>query len=554
MLSKQTFGFMGLPARDHVKTAALLFISLVTLPVSYLLAILITFLPPPWLTFLFPSSVSTPAAALNHRSQCRTAPNFRQYTILVTGVGMTKGLTVARAFWLCGHRVVGTEFQADRCGIWNLWGDKSHTSFSRAFHAVYSLKRPEIAPNSSESEKIKVRKQYAQDLCAIIRGEEVDLWVSCSSVGSALEDAYVKEVLDSFKVEGKSKYCASIQFGTAATAKLHEKSAFIKHASSLGLLTPETHEVFSHQDVLRHIEDAATRHAARNFILKPVETDDAHRGNMTLLPLATSAETKAHVQRLPISRAQPWILQQFISGNKEYCTHALVVDGVVKVFAACPSSELLMHYTALPSSSTLSQDMLVFTKIVAQNEKQAKESFTGHLSFDFMAETEKDGETKLYAIECNPRAHTAVALFGTPGLQMRAMVDAYISAIDPDQSLTRQPTSFSDMRKGNGGAQIVMPPPNTTSRYWLGHDIFALVLLPLWALLTSTTTAGSVLESLQEARIHLGAWKEGTFEFWDPWPFVALYHHYWPQAILSAWWQGRRWSRLNVSTTKMFAC
>lgn len=547
-------GFMGLPIRDHIKTAALLFISLMIFPVSYLLAILITILPSPWLTVLFSSSASTPAAALTHRAQCRSAPNFQQYTILVTGVGMTKGLTVARAFWLCGHRVVGAEFQAERCGIWTIWGNKSQTSFSRAFNAVYSLKRPEIAPNLSESERIKVRKQYAQDLCAIICSEEVDLWVSCSSVGSALEDAYVKEVLDSFKVDGNRKYCASIQFGTAATAKLHEKSAFIKHASSLGLLVPETHEVFSQQDVLRHLEAAATRYTERKFILKPVGMDDAHRGNMTLLPLATSAETKAHIQRLPITKAQPWILQQFISGYKEYCTHALVVDGVVKVFAACPSSELLMHYTALPSSSTLSQDMLVFTKIIAQNEKQAKESFTGHLSFDFMAETEKDGKTKLYAIECNPRAHTAVALFGTPGLEMRAMVDAYISAIDPDQSSTTTRTHFSNPHEENGAVQIAVPAANTSSRYWMGHDVFALVLLPLWGLLTSKTTAGSALESLHETRIHVRAWKEGTFELWDPWPFVALYHHYWPKAILAAWWQGRRWSRLNVSTTKMFAC
>ncbi|PSR76967.1 carbamoylphosphate synthase large subunit [Coniella lustricola] len=553
MSSRQRLGFTRLSVHDHLKTAALVFISLVTLPVSYLLAILMTTLPQPWLTYLFPSSMGTPAAAAAHREQCRSAPGFRRYTVLVTGVGMTKGLTVARAFWLCGHRVIGAEFQAERCGMWTLWGDKFRSSFSKAFDSVYSLKKPEIAPESSEMEKIKVRKQYAQELCTIIRSEGVDLWVSCSSVGSALEDAYVKEVLDSFRVEGKDKHCASIQFGTAETAKLHEKSTFIKHANSLGLLAPETHDVFSQHDVFKHLDAAATRHAERKFILKPVGMDDAHRGNMTLLPLATPAETQAHVQRLPISQAQPWILQQFISGNKEYCTHALVVDGVVKVFAACPSSEMLMHYTALPSSSNLTRDMLNFTKTVALHAKKRGGEFTGHLSFDFMAETGQDGQTKLYAIECNPRAHTAVALFGTPGSAMREMVDAYISAID-SHGVSKTTTRVSADRKESGAVGIARPAADTSSRYWLGHDIFALVLLPVWGLVTLKTTGSEVQASLQEAVAHLSTWKEGSFELWDPWPFVALYHHYWPSAILSAWWQGQRWSRLNVSTTKMFAC
>ncbi|KAF3769461.1 hypothetical protein M406DRAFT_335354 [Cryphonectria parasitica EP155] len=501
-----------------------------------MLAILLTNLPTSWLDFLFPFWPSTPSSALAHRTKCRCQPDFRQQTILVTGVGMTKGLTLARSFWLCGHRVIGADFHANRCGVWVPWGGSSRISFSRAFDAVYSLEKPEYTPDMSEHKRRAVQRQYVDDVCTIIRTEDVDLWVSCSGVASALEDAYVKEALDRFKVNGKGKHCASIQFDMAATATLHEKSTFIKHTQDLGLLVPETHDVSSHEDVLANLTAATADNPRRKFILKPVGMDDANRGNMTLLPLSKPAETEAYVRSLPVSKDRPWILQQFIHGNREYCTHALIVDGVVKVFVACPSSELLMHYTALSGSSAYSKSMFDFTKAVAAAEKKAGRDFTGHLSFDFMAETDADGWTRLYAIECNPRAHTAVALFATPGLEMRRMVDAYISAIDPD----RLPGSPDGARQTGDAAAaatagVARPLVDARSRYWIGHDLCVLLLLPLWDLITWNTT-------------------DGTFELWDPWPFVALYHHYWPKAILSAWWKGQRWSRLNVSTTKMFYC
>jgi catechol O-methyltransferase len=49
-------------------------------------------------------------------------------------------------------------------------------------------------------------------------------------------------------------------------------------------------------------------------------------------------------------------------------------------------------------------------------------------------------------------------------------------------------------------------------------------------------------------------WKDGTFEVWDPWPAFWLYHVYWPVQFVLAVVQGKKWSRLNVSTTKMFMC
>ncbi|KAL3471223.1 hypothetical protein BJX99DRAFT_263501 [Aspergillus californicus] len=114
----------------------------------------------------------------------------------------------------------------------------------------------------------------------------------------------------------------------------------------------------------------------------------------------------------------------------KYCSHSLVVHGKLKAFVSCPSSDLLMHYNSLSPDSALNVKTLQFTQRVAEN---GGKDFTGHLSFDFLVESqhkdEKEKENiKLYPTECNPRAHTAVVLFQyTP-----EMANAYLSCFDPD--------------------------------------------------------------------------------------------------------------------------
>ncbi|POS74081.1 carbamoylphosphate synthase large subunit [Diaporthe helianthi] len=545
MTTIPSFGFLQLPVKDHIKTFSLVALSLFFLPISYAVAFALTAVPPSVLAYFQPFSRSTWTGALFHRAQCRAKPTFRQRTVLVTGVGMTKGLTLARAFWLCGHRVVAADFDVGACAAWTPW-KKGRWTYSQAFDAVYSLRRPLVTDSMGEGEKEEARSAYVRDICNIVKGEGVDLWVSCSGVASAVEDAMVKEALDKMSSRGERR-CVCIQFDVPTTSTLHEKSTFIRHTKALKLPVPETFDVTSHAQVLDALASATEKHPDRKFILKPVGMDDANRGNMTLLPLTSSAhETDAFVRRLPISRSRPWILQQFIRGGREYCTHALVVAGAVRVFTACPSCELLMHYEALSPWDPLAAEMLDLT---AKFAAAAGTSFTGHLSFDFMAdegEGDGDGRTTLYAIECNPRAHTAVALFAQPGERMERMVEAYTSAVDGPMEPFREKNS-SDIP-----SRVVWPPADTKPRYWIGHDFVTKGLLPFLNLVRERRSPGLLFDALEELVQHLLYWEDGTLELWDPWPFVALYHHYWPRAILSSWWNGERWSRLNVSTTKMF--
>lgn len=451
------------------------------------------------------------------RRRIRASRIFVPQTILVTGVGMTKGLALARLFYEAGHDVIGADFEP--------FGVQVCGRYSRSVRRFFRLPKP--TPDDGSA-------YYINALLRVVKQERVDLWVSCSGVASAVEDGQAKEVIE------RRSSCRAIQFDVATTSMLHEKDTFTQETERLGLPVPETHNVTSRDAVHKVLHKSSKRNS---YIMKSVGVDDATRGNMTLLPRRTVSETYNHVAQIAISDRQPWVLQQFIKG-KEYCTHALVVEGKVKMFVACPSAELLMHYEALPSDSALSRAMLAFTmEFVARSGK----SMTGHLSFDFLVDenaNEKGAELLLKTIECNPRAHTAVTLFAGLGSEVSK---CYISLLD------------SSLANGNGHladsieAEIVVP-RQPAKYYWVGHDLVTLVLLPLLQLVQGRIAVKNWIRGCSEFTAHVLFWKDGTFEVWDPLPWWWLYHVYWPGQFLASISKRRKWSRMNVGTTKVFGC
>ncbi|KPI42081.1 uncharacterized protein AB675_5506 [Cyphellophora attinorum] len=433
-------------------------------------------------------------------------PETPRRNVLVTGVGMSKGLVLARAFHLAGHNVIGADFEPS--------GALSMGRASKAISRFYRLR----SVTSRDSSTV-----YVQDLMKIIVTEKIDLWVSCSGVASAVEDGEAKEIIE------KRTACRAVQFDIETTQTLHEKHTFIKHAGKCGLIIPATHTITSTEAAARILRNAPPD---RKYIMKTIGVVDAARADMTLLPKATDEETSRHLQRLTITKECPWILQQYIKGE-EFCTHAVVIRGQVKAFVACPSAELLMHYEMLPATSPLSMAMLAFTQRMA---KVGGANFTGHLSFDFMVEEEEltSRQPRLYPIECNPRAHTAVVLFA--GTQ--TMVDSYMSFLD-----------------GDTASSLVTPAQlGGYKYYWIGHDLFTKVLRPTLALVSLQATLRETLSQYLSFVNHILFWYDGTFAMWDPWPWWWLYHVYWPLRLWSYVRSGKRWSRINVSTTKVFEC
>ncbi|MCJ1411445.1 hypothetical protein MMC19_005534 [Ptychographa xylographoides] len=480
-----------------------------------LIFISLLFLPLDTFVLFISYAVDTLIPQQPFRRRLGREPGFQPKIILVTGVGMSKGLALARMFYEAGHTVIGADFEP--------YGIPVSGRFSKVLLKFYPLTKP----NSKDGSVY-----YIQDLLTIVTREKVSLWVSCSGVASAVEDGQAKEIIE------KRSNCKAIQFDVVTTATLHEKNTFIKRTAELGLPTPETHDVTT-RTAVHHVLHKGPK---KQYIMKSVGVDDAMRADMTILPRRTVSETYNHISRIPISREKPWILQQYIKGE-EYCTHALVVDGHVKAFVACPSLELLMHYEALPKTSALSQAMLRFTQEFA---KRSGPGLTGHLSFDFMVEeipTEKGLHRSLYPIECNPRAHTAVVLFNSMGKELSA---SYMAALAHE--------SNGNGHARNGDSPKVVTPENPAKYYWIGHDLVTLVLYPVLQLVLMKGSISALLSGCYTFLEHLVSWKDGTFEIWDPLPWWWLYHIYWPGQFLACILQGRRWSRINVSTTKMFLC
>lgn len=433
-------------------------------------------------------------------------PGFKRRNVLVTGVGMSKGLFLARAFHLAGHNVIGADFEPG--------GALSIGRVSKAISRFYHLRAPTGQGASTT---------YVEDLLRIILAEKIDLWVSCSGVASAVEDGQAMEIIES------RTPCKAIQFNIEMTQILHEKHTFIEYAAKCGLVVPDTHTITSRADVEQVLRKAPP---SRRYIMKTIGVVDAVRGDMTLLPKASHEQTLKHLQHLPISEDCPWILQQFIKGA-EFCTHSVVINGQVKAFLACPSAELLMHYEMLPPDSALSLAMLAFTKKMAA---VAGEGFTGHLSFDFMVDEQdlKSAEPVLYPIECNPRAHTAIVLFtGT-----HRMVDAYMSLLDGDET-----------------EEVIVPAQTGGYRYyWTGHDLLTKFVLPVVGVVTMRMGLRGAVREFTALLAHLLLWRDGTWELWDPMPWWWLYHVYWPLRFWHCLRTEVEWTRINVSTTKMFEC
>ncbi|GAB0137959.1 hypothetical protein EsDP_00006209 [Epichloe bromicola] len=427
--------------------------------------------------------------------------------ILVTGVSMSKGLAIARMLHRQGHTVIGA--------------DGHRLSSGRVSRAI---RRFHLLPRYTHTQA------YTARLLEIVRTERIHLWIPASDVGGALADGLAKEA-----IEARTS-ARVMQLGYDDVAAMDNKAAFMELVASLGLATPDTRRVGSASELRAFLKTRQQQQqGGTQYVVKPMGVDDVARYDMPLVPLGTEEETMARIDAIPFGRGTDFIAQEHIRGD-EYCTHALVVRGKVRAFVACPSSELLMHYAALPAGSALSDAMLDFTKRVADAGGRC---WTGHVSFDFLVRHGTTTETTtdkpvVYPIECNPRVHTAVLLFA----QTPRLVDEYLSVLEPGAA--------------DGGEHEALYPLRPHRVYWMGQDLVESVVYPAYeTFVLGTVGLGQLARSIASFMGRVRHWKDGIFEIWDPLPFWWTYHVQWPLLFLRYLFKGR-WHKANVSTGKLF--
>jgi predicted ATP-grasp superfamily ATP-dependent carboligase len=375
---------------------------------------------------------------------------------------MTKALVLARAFHRAGHRVVLVEQARYRFG--------AHR-FSRAVAAFHVVPAPD-APD------------YVERLTEIAQAERVDVYVPVCSPLASRYDALAKRALEPF--------CEVVHPDLETVAMLDDKHRFAEAAARLGLPVPDTHRITDPQQILDFDFAAAP---GQSYVAKSIAYDPVRRMDLTRLPRPTAAATERFVRALPISPDNPWILQEFVEGT-EYCTHSTVRAGRVRLHCCCPSSGFQLNY-AMVEHPGIEDWVHRFVGALG---------VTGQLSFDFM----ETADGRLYALECNPRTHSAITMFyDHPGVAA-----AYLGADAP----------------------TVLPTPRSRPTYWLHHE--------LWLLLRRPWTAPERL------RIVLRG-KEALLEASDPLPFLLLPHLQIAALLLRALARGRRWVRIDFNIGKL---
>lgn len=399
------------------------------------------------------------------KSTRATAPHPK--TILVSGGKMTKALQLARSFHQAGHRVVLVESRK-----YELTGHR----FSWAVDRFYTVPNPD-APD------------YIDALLKIAQAEGVEVYVPVCSPVASYYDALAKQAL--------APYCEVLHVDAAMAQQLDDKDAFATAAASLGLSVPDSHRITQSQQVLDF--DFSAR--AHKYILKSIPYDSVRRLDLTQLPRPTFSETAAFVKTLPISEQNPWIMQAFISGQ-EYCTHSTVRDGELRLHCCCKSSAFQVNYEHVdhPAIETWVRQFVRGLKL------------TGQVSFDFI-EAKDSGD--IYAIECNPRTHSAITLF----YNHPDVAQAYLEC---------EPLSAA-----------VQPLPSGRPTYWIYHEV--------WRLVTHLHSPAQTWRRLQI----IARGKDAIFDWADPLPFLMVHHVHIPWLLLKNLRQLKGWIRIDFNIGKL---
>ncbi|OAN41591.1 ATP-grasp enzyme [Mycolicibacterium iranicum] len=380
-------------------------------------------------------------------------------TVLITGGKMTKALQLARSFHAAGHRVVLVESAKYR-----FTGHR----FSRAVDAFHIVPEP-------------THPGYGRALADIVHREGVDVFLPVSSPAASVYDAEVGDLLRGF--------CDVVHADADTVRSLDDKAQFSALARSLGLAVPDWRRITDPEQI-EHFEFPA----GRSYILKRIAYNPVGRMDLTRLSADTPRRNTEFARSLNISEDDPWILQEFVEG-REYCTHSTVRDGTVQVYGCCVSSAFQVNYAHVdhPEIRSWIQRFVAALRL------------TGQVSFDFI----EAADGGVYAIECNPRTHSAITMFYDDPRVAQAYLD--------------------------DGHPTVVPRPDARATHWIYHE--------LWRLLT---------EPRRWKRLRgIISGKDAIFDPKDPLPYLLVHHLQIPSLLVHNLRSRRGWSRIDFNIGKL---
>jgi hypothetical protein len=131
---------------------------------------------------------------------------------------------------------------------------------------------------------------------------------------------------------------------------------------------------------------------------------------------------------------------------------------------------------------------------------------TGQVSFDFI----EAGDGRVYAIECNPRTHSAITMFYDHPDLARAYLDDDVPVIEPL--------------------------PGSRPTYWIYHEV--------WRLMTEPGNRLSRLKVILRG-------KDAIFDWTDPLPFLMVHHLQIPWLLAGNLLRRKDWIRIDFNIGKL---
>ena len=400
-------------------------------------------------------------AAVARRGPRARQVSARPRTVLLSGGKMTKALVLARLLHAAGHRVVLVETARYRL--------TAHR-FSRAVAAFH------VVPDPGSP-------AYVDAIEHVVRQEGVDVWIPVSSPASSLPEAEAAQRLGDL--------CEVVHLDTDTLRRVDDKHSFAEMAAAIGLPVPRTHRITDPQQVIDF--DFAAHPGP--WVLKSIPYDPVRRLDLTPLPRPSAEATADFVRRLPISAEHPWILQELLEGT-EWCTHGTARRGRLQVYVCCRSSAWQLTYEHVEHP-----DVRAWVERFVSHY-----GLTGQVSFDFIEGA--DGVVR--AIECNPRAHSAITLLAGRPEVAAAYLDDDAAPVEP-----------------------VVGAPAT---YWTHHE--------LWQSLRHPAGAPSRMRTVLRG-------DESVLDGHDPLPFLALHHLHLPSLLWQNLRRGRPWLKIDVNIGKL---
>ena len=315
-----------------------------------------------------------------------------------------------------------------------------------------------------------------------------------------IEPRHVK--WDNTVISKISELCTPLTVDGQVLDELDNKFTFNQCLKRLKLRAPTCEYVTDKDQVKLLIDDSKTT----CYILKPVLYDGFQRGDINVP--SDRAKFEEFLSTKDISDANPFVLQnRLIPPELTSCT--LVIKGEVVAHTVGNSSPVHQSFDHI--------DCTEVTQWVRDFIKRYAKSITGWLTFDFMKSPD-DGH--FYAIECNPRLHSAYILFQqSDGLVKE--IERRLGSVHDNTAINQTPNDF------------VPIDPSLNQNYWLINE--------LWTMLTNINNVKVLRE-----RMHI-IWtgSEAVFEFMDPLPFFVLYFGQTPGLIIKNLFHLRRFQTVD---------